>query len=58
MDTPVRTWACRSRFLEHGSRAEILAAVGLTPSGVAERTMAALGAARTAEPAMAERSAR
>ena len=31
VDTPVRTSACRRPFLDHGSRAEVLAAVGLTP---------------------------
>ncbi|MFL6131103.1 MAG: 1-deoxy-D-xylulose-5-phosphate synthase [Mycobacteriales bacterium] len=58
VDVPVRTLGLPQAFLDHGKRADILAAVGLTPSGVAERAMAALGLGRTAEPAMAERSAR
>ena len=60
VDTPVRTLGVPQAFLDHGSRADVLAAVGLTPSGVAEKAMAALGprASRSAGRALAERGAR
>ena len=60
VDTPVRTLGLPQAFLDHGSRADVLAAVGLTPSGVAEKAMAALGprASRSAGRALAERGAR
>jgi len=58
VDVPVRNLGLPQAFLDHGKRADILAAAGLTPSAVAERVMAALGGHRTAEPALAERGAR
>jgi 1-deoxy-D-xylulose-5-phosphate synthase len=61
VDVPVRNLGLPQEFLDHGKRADILAAAGLTPSGVAERAMAALGAGprrRRAQPALAEGGAR
>ena len=65
VDTPVRNLGLPQSFLDHGKRADILAAAGLTPSGVAERVMAALDRAGRldasrpgVERALAERSSR
>jgi 1-deoxy-D-xylulose-5-phosphate synthase len=60
VDTPVRNLGLPQCFLDHGKRADILASAGLTPSGVADRAMAALGRLDPArsEPALAERGAR
>jgi 1-deoxy-D-xylulose-5-phosphate synthase len=60
VDVPVRTLGLPQKFLDHGKRADILAAAGLTPSGVAERTMAALGgrSVPAGMPALAEGGAR
>jgi len=60
VDTPVRSLGVPQTFLDHGSRSDVLAAIGLTPSGVAEKAMAALGprAGRKTERAFAERGAR
>jgi len=62
INTPLRILGLPRQFLDHGKRADLLAAVGLTPSGVAERTMQALGTLPAPVPApehaMVERSAR
>jgi 1-deoxy-D-xylulose-5-phosphate synthase len=59
VDTPVRNLGLPQCFLDHGKRADILASAGLTPSGVAEQAMAALGRLDPVrEPALAERGAR
>jgi 1-deoxy-D-xylulose-5-phosphate synthase len=62
VDTPLRILGLPRRFLDHGKRADLLTAVGLTPSGVAERAMQALDTFPAPVPApdhvMVERSAR
>jgi 1-deoxy-D-xylulose-5-phosphate synthase len=59
VDTPVRNLGLPQCFLDHGKRADILASAGLTPSGVAEQAMAALGRLDPIrEPALAEGGAR
>ena len=62
VNVPLRILGLPRQFLDHGKRADLLAAVGLTPSGVAERTMQALhtlpSPAPAADHAMVERSAR
>ena len=57
VETPVRTLGIPQSFLDHGSRSDVLTAVGLTPTGVAERALAALKSIH-GEPALAQRSAR
>ena len=55
-DVPLRDLAVPQRFLEHGSRDDVLAAVGLTAQGVARRvTEWAAGAARRADACRAVR---
>jgi 1-deoxy-D-xylulose-5-phosphate synthase len=46
VNTPLRILGLPRQFLDHGKRADLLAQVGLTPSGVAERTMRALSSAQ------------
>jgi 1-deoxy-D-xylulose-5-phosphate synthase len=58
VDTPLRTMGVPQSFLDHGSRADVLAAIGLTPSGVAERALSALKRVSSGRPALAERGAR
>ncbi|HZB51081.1 MAG TPA: 1-deoxy-D-xylulose-5-phosphate synthase [Mycobacteriales bacterium] len=58
VDTPARTLGVPQSFLDHGSRADVLAAAGLTPTGVAERVQSALGPAVRPARRLAERSAR
>jgi 1-deoxy-D-xylulose-5-phosphate synthase len=62
VDTPLRILGLPRQFLDHGKRADLLTAVGLTPSGVAERAMQALDTLPAPVPApdhaMVERSAR
>ncbi len=50
LDTPLRTCALPQEFLEHGSRADVLAAVGLTAQDVARR-VTEWAAALPADPA-------
>jgi 1-deoxy-D-xylulose-5-phosphate synthase len=61
VDTPLRTIGIPRQFLDHGKPADVRAAVGLSPSAIAERVMTALhktsAPAPAAEPAMVERSA-
>jgi 1-deoxy-D-xylulose-5-phosphate synthase len=61
VDTPLRTIGIPREFLDHGKPADVRAAVGLSPSAIAERVMAALQTTSApgpaAEPAMVERSA-
>ena len=60
VNTPARVLGIPRQFLDHGKRADILASIGLTPSGVAERVMQALSTipapVPAAEHAMVERS--
>ena len=37
VDTPVRTFGLEQRFLEHGERAQVLEAQGLTPQHLARQ---------------------
>ena len=60
VDTPVRNLGLPQSFLDHGKRADILTAAGLTPTGVAEQAMTALTRLTPTrpEPALAERGTR
>jgi 1-deoxy-D-xylulose-5-phosphate synthase len=60
-DVPLRDLAIPQRFLDHGSRGDVLAAAGLTEQDVARRVTewaAALPGAREAEPSPSEEQAR
>jgi 1-deoxy-D-xylulose-5-phosphate synthase len=60
-DVPVRDMAVPQRFLDHGSRDDVLAEVGLTAQGVARRVTewaaGLLGAARDGDPEWSDDSA-
>ena len=43
VDVPVHLHGIPKRFLEHGSRAEVLEEIGLTPDAVADSLTASLG---------------
>ena len=61
VNTPLRTIGIPREFLDHGKPADVRAAIGLSPSAVAQRVMTALHTTSApppaAEPAMVERSA-